>query len=223
MVQTPFDLKQLEENNPRPSTLGEDEPWNPISPKKEVLKAYADAKYPYEKTVHDRAADEFYALVKGRPEKITQEVTQVYRRKIATEGEFIFYNLTLRGEDWKGNIFDYAMLEGTYSMPLFRKEKDPQTDKVTTSQINDHRTVYNIPWSKEKFDELLNSTIDNLSMIIYGTAGRRLGISSVDDYRDGTMEDLIQCAMSGKSLESVLAEKNQFTYEKVAPKAAKHN
>ena len=60
-------------------------------------------------------------------------------------------------------------------------------------------------------------------MIIYGSAGRRLSISSVDDYRNGAIEDLIQCAMKGKSLESVLAEKNQFTYEKVAPKPAKHN
>lgn len=223
MVRTFFDLKKLEETNPRPITLGEDEPWNPFSPRKEVLKAYAENKYPYEKTVHDRAGDEFYGLTRGKPDKMTQEVTQCFRINIPMEGEFIFYNVAIRGEDWKGNEHDYAMLEGRYAMPVFRKEKDPATDKVTTSQINDHRNVYNTLWTKEKFDELLKSAIDNLSMIIYGTAGRRFSISAIEDYREGAIEDLIQCGRHGKSLESVLAEKNQFTYEKVAPKAAKHN
>ena len=223
MVRTFFDLKKLETENPRPTNLGEDEPWNPFSPRKEVLKEYAANKYPYEKSVHDRAGDEFYALVKGRADKMTQEVTQCYRINIPMEQEYIFYNVSLRGEDWKGNEHDYAMLEGRYSMPDFRKEKDPQTDKVTTSQINDHHNVYSMGWNKERFDELLKSATDNISMVIYGSAGRRLSISSVDDYRNGAIEDLIQCAMKGKSLESVLAEKNQFTYEKVAPKAGKHN
>jgi hypothetical protein len=223
MVRTFFDLKKLEEENPRPNILGEDEPWNPFSPRKQVLREYAENKYPYEKTVHDRAGDEFYALVRGKPEKMSQEVVQCYRINIPLEGEFMFYNVTVRGEDWKGNEHDYALLEGRYSMPIFRREKDPQTDKVTSSQINDHKYVCDIPWSKEKFDELLKSAVDNLSMAIYGTAGRRLSIPSVDDYRNGAIEDLIQCGMHGKSLESVLAEKNQFTYEKVAPKATKHN
>ena len=222
MVRTFFDLAKLEKENPRPTTIGEDDPWNPFSPRKEVLEEYAKAKYPYEKTVHDRAGDEFYALTKGKADKMTQEISQCYRMSIPMEGEFIFYNATIRGEDWKGNEHDYAVLEGRYSMPIFRKEKDPQTDKVTTSQINDHKQVCDIPWSKDKFDELLKSATDNLSLIIYGSAGRRLSISTVDDYREGTIEDLVQCNLRGKSLESVLAEKNQFTYEKVAPKQ-KHN
>ena len=75
-----------------------------------MLKAYAENKYPYEKTVHDRAGDEFYALVKGRADKMTQEVTQCYRINIPMEQEYIFYNVSLRGEDWKGNEHDYAML-----------------------------------------------------------------------------------------------------------------
>jgi hypothetical protein len=223
MVRMFFDLKKLETDNPRPTNLGEDEPWNPFSPRKEVLKEYAENKYPYEKTVHDRAADEFYALVKGRPEKMTQEVTQCYRIKVPMEGEFLFYNVAIRGEDWKGNEHDFAQSEGKYSKPIFRKEKDPQTDKVTTSQINDHKPVYDILWSKERFDELLKSAIDNLSLVVFGSAGRRMSISSIDDYRAGNIEDLIQSSMKTKSLESVLAEKNQFTYEKVAPKPAKHN
>ena len=218
MVRTPFDLKKIEENNPKPSTYNEDEPWNPLSPRKEIIKAYAEANYPYEKTVHDRAADEFYALVKGRAEKVTQEITQFYRIKIPAEGEFMFYNVLLRGEDWKGNEHDLAQLEGRFSMPLFRKEKDPATDKVTTSQINDHKNVYDIPWTIKTFDKLMESAGDPISLIVYGSAGRRLGIHSIEDYREGDIADLIQCGLKGKSLEAVLAERNQFTFEKTETK-----
>lgn len=219
MVRTPFDLKRLEEENPRPKNLAEDEAWNPFSPRKEVLKAYADANYPYEKTVHDRAADEFYALVSQQADKMTTEVIQVFRVKIPNEGEFMFYNAMIRGEDWKGNEHDFAALEGRYAMPIFRQERDPQTRKVTTSQINDHKNVFNIPWTKQTFDLLMQSAIDNISLIIYGTAGRRIALHSVEDYRDGEYDDVVQCGMKGKSLDSVIAERNQFTYEKVAPKA----
>lgn len=214
MVRVPFDLHKVEVENPRPLDLDEKEPWNPFIPRKEVIKAYKDANYQYEKTVHDRAADEFYALTSPQPDKMTIEVTQFYRIKIANEGEFLFYNAMLRGEDWKGNEHDFAMLEGRYAYPIFRQERDPQTRKVTTSQINDHKNVYDIPWTKERFDLLMQSAIDNVSLIIYGTAGRRVALHSVEDYRDGDYDDVVQCGMKGKSLESVIAERNQFTYEK---------
>lgn len=214
MVRTYFDIHKVEEENPRPKDLDEKEPWNPISPRKEVLKAYADANYGYEKTVHDRAADEFYNLVSPQADKMTTELSQVFRIKIPNEGEFMFYNAMLRGEDWKGNEHDFAMLEGRYAMPIFRFERDPQTRKVTTSQINDQKNVYDIRWSKEQFDLLMQSAIDNVSLIIYGTAGRRVSVHSVEDYRDGDYDDVVQCGMKGKSLESVIAERNQFSYEK---------
>jgi hypothetical protein len=67
----------------------------------------------------------------------------------------------------------------------------------------------------------MQSAIDNVSLIIYGTAGRRVAVHSVEDYRDGDYDDVVQCGMKGKSLESVIAERNQYTFEKVAPKANK--
>lgn len=192
---------------------------HPLYPRREITAEYDKVKYDYERTGHDRAYMEWYALVKGRP--VEQEVTQIYRRKIAGEGEFIFYNVTFYGKDWKGNRKDFATLLGRYEKPIFIREMDPATQDVTSTQIGSHETVYDIPFTKQKLEELIDMSIEALSMIVYGSAGRRLGVLSLEDYRNGSLEDLVMCANKGKSLESVLAEKNQFTYEKREQKERK--
>jgi hypothetical protein len=218
MVRTFFDIKKAEQENPRPAWVKEDDPWNPLSPRKEVIDAYNAVNFPYEISGQDRKASIWYGLVKIHPEKITQEITQFYRRRIAGEGEFIFYNVLLRGEDWKGNEKDLDLLVGRYNMPIFKKDRNPENNKVTTTEILDHKPKYDIPWSKETFDKLLDSTVESPSLIVYGSGARRIGITSVDDFREGSIDDLIQCGMKGKSLDSVIAERNQFTYEKVQQK-----
>lgn len=221
MVRTFFDLKKAEEANPRPSWVKEDDPWNPLSPRKEVIDAYNAVNFPYEITGQDRKSSIWYGLVKIKPEKVTQEITQFYRRRIAGEGEFIFYNVLLRGEDWRGNEKDLDMLVGRYNLPIFKKDRNPENNKVTTSEILDHKPVYHIPWNKETFDDLMESTVESPSLIIYGPGSRRIGLSSVDDFREGSIDDLIQCGMKGKSLDSVIAERSQFTYEKIQQKNKK--
>jgi hypothetical protein len=196
MVARPFDL----------------EANHPLLPRREVIAEHDKVKFDYDKTCHDRAYEQWYALVKGRP--VTQEVTQIYRRKIPAEGEFLTYNVHFLGKDWKGNDQDFDTLMGRYEKPVFRLDKDPSTQEVTSTQISSHRTVYDVPFSKNKLDDLLDMSAEPLSLIVYGSAGRKYGLQSVDDFREGAIEDLIMCGNKGKTLESVLAEKNQYTYEK---------
>ena len=214
MVRTFFNLKAEEQKNPRPKDLNEDQAWNPLSPRREIIEAYQAVNFPYEKTGQDRVADRWYALVKGRPEKITQEIAGFYRQRIPNEGEYLFYNVLLRGEDWKGNEHDLPLIRGRYQIPIFRREKNPETDKVTAPEIHDQKTCYDIKWSQELFDKLLESAIDPVSLTVYGPGAKRLSVLSAEDYREGNIEDLIQCGLKAKSLATVLAEKNQFVYEK---------
>lgn len=185
---------------------------HPLFPRREILTEYKKVNFEYEKTVLDRGYEQWYALVKGRP--VWQEVTQIYRRRITGEGEFLLYNLELTGNDWKGNDQGFSMLCGRYEKPIFRLEKNPENQEISSTQISSHRTVYDIPYTLQKLDELLDMSTESVSLIVYGTAGRRLGLQSIEDYRQGTIDDLIVCANKGKSLESVLVEKHQFTYEK---------
>lgn len=185
---------------------------HPLYPRREILAEHKKVGFEYEKTVHDRAYEQWYSLVKGR--RVTEEVTQIYRRKIANEGEFLLYNVIYRGEDWKGNQQDFSTLLGRYEKPIFRLDKDPQTQAVIAKEISSHKTIYDIPYSQEKLNDLLDAAIDPISLIVYGPGSRRYGVQSLEDYRNGTIEDLAICADKGKSLETVLAEKSQFTYEK---------
>jgi hypothetical protein len=214
MTRTFFDIKAEEIKNPRPTNFNDEMPWNPLSPRREVIQAYLEVDFPYEITIQDRVASRWYAAVKNRTDKITQEIVQIYRRRIPNQGDFVFYNVHLYGDDWKGNEHCLPLVMGKYMLPIFKREKNPETEKVTTNEVMDQRIVYDIPWTKEGFDKLVKSSIDPVSLIVYGSAGRRLGISSLEDFREGTTDDLIQCGTRGKSLESVLAEKNQFYYDK---------
>lgn len=214
MTRTFFDLKAEEQKNPRPQNFNDDMPWNPLSPRKEVIQAYSEVDFPYDIQIQDRVASKWYAAVKARSDKITQEIIQIYRRKIPNQGDYVFYNVHLYGDDWKGNEHCLPLVIGKYMLPIFKKEKNPETEKVTTTEIMDQKAVYDLPWSKETFDKLIRSSIEPVSLIVYGSAGRRLGISSLDDFREGTTEQLIECGMKGKSLETVIAERNQFVYEK---------
>jgi hypothetical protein len=185
---------------------------HPLRPHKQVLAEYKKVDFDYEPTVEDRGYEQFYYLVKGRP--IYQEVTQIYRIKRPGQGEYLFYNLMLTGEDWKGNPVQFATLEGRYEKPIFKLERDPETNKLSTTQVTSHQRVYYIPYSSQKLEELLEISTDPLSLIVCAPSGKKFGVMSVDEFKVGAIEDLITGAQKGKSLEAVLAEKNQVVYEK---------
>jgi hypothetical protein len=202
MVRKPFDL----------------EANHPLYPRREILEEYKKVGFEYEKQHDDRPYEEWYALVKGR--QVTQEVSQIYRKKVTGEGEFLMYNLHLRGTDWKGNPREFDTLWGRYSKPIFMLEKDPATQNVTSTQISSHETIHDVPFSKQKLEELLEMSTEPISLVVYGSANRRYGIQSIEDFLNADHDDLVMCGNKGKSLESVIAEKNQFTYEKRATKTA---
>lgn len=194
------------------------EKHHPLLPRKEILDEYKKVNFDYEKSINDRVYEQWYAMVKGRA--VTQEVLSIYRKKIAGIGEFLVYFVHLVGHDWKDNERDFTIRLGKYEKPIFRLEKDPQTQEITSTQISDHKTIYDVPYSQEKLQELLDMSIETVGLIVYGPASRRYGVQSVDDYQKGAIEDLVVSANKGKTLETVLAEKNQFTYEKRETKPA---
>ena len=185
---------------------------HPLYPRREILAEYENVKMEYEKTVHDRKYEWWHAQTRGRATR--PEITQIYRKKIAKEGEYLLYNITWRGTDWKGNEEEFSTLMGRYEKPIFRIEKNPQTQEVSSSQVQGHKTIHDIPYTKERLDELLDIASEPVSLIVFGVGNRRYTVQSLEDYKNGSIEDLVTCADKGKSLDTVLAERNQFTYEK---------
>lgn len=213
MVAKPFDL----EKHPPPK-YDKDNPnaiidkGNPLCPRKEILIEYEKVNFPYEKTVEDRLYEQFYAVVKGRP--VTVEAFQIHRIRLPGKGEYIFYDATFRGTDWKGNDREFYTVIGKYEKPRFRLEKDPATQEVTSTQISSRETIYDITYSRENLDEILEFATEPIALAIHGSGSRTWAIESLEDFKDGLIEDLSTSAKSGKSLQTILVEKNQFTYEK---------
>lgn len=189
---------------------------HPICPNPLVIKEHEAVNFPYEYTILDREYERWYAQVKGR--KVEQEVSQIYRVSKPGRGEYLLWNVVLRGKDWKGNDVEFAILKGRYEKPVFRLEKNPETQELSTTQITSHQTIYTDPYTPAKLDELFEMTVDPLSTIVVTPSGKRFGILSLEDFKNGSIEDLIQSATKGKSLDAIVAERNQFTYEKVEAK-----
>lgn len=186
---------------------------HPLLPDKLITAEFEKVKFDYEPTVHDRAYDQFYKLVKGRDIFIT--TSQILRIRITGKGEFLLHGGSFRGTDWKDNQCDFYTLLGRYEKPIFRKEKDPATQEVTSTQISSHETIYTIPFTKQKLTEILEFASESVSLAVQdGPTGRIWGIQSLDDFKEGSIEDLVVSSKTGKSLQAVHAEKNQFTYEK---------
>lgn len=207
MVAKPFDL-----DNRVPPDYDNKKWGNPIAPKLEVLLEHAKVNFDYEETVLDRGYKDFYHLAKGRP--VYYEIPQFYRVNKPGKGEYLLYNVSLRGEDWKGNRIGFDYLEGRYDKPIFRYERDPQTNESKVTEIVNYERVYTVPFSPEKFDELMEAQADVVSFVLVAPSGKKFGIQSLEDFRNGQFDDLVQTATKGKSLDAVIAEKNQIVYEK---------
>ena len=205
-------------SNPSPNDF-DLERNHPLSPLPEVVAEYEKYNFPYEETIQDRVYSRWYALVKGRP--IRQEITQFYRVSRPGKGEFLLYNLKLTGQDWKGNDKDFSLLKGRYQKPIFRLERNPETNETTAPEITSQQTIYTVPYSRQKLEELLQVAVEPISTIVIGPGGKRLGIQSLEDFKNGSIEDLIESATKGKTLDSVIAERNQFVYEKREQKPKK--
>ncbi len=213
MVTKPFDI----EKHPPPKYDKDNsniilDKGNGLRPRREILDEYEKVRYDYDKQIEDRLYERFYVLVKGRP--VTIETPQVHRIKLPGKGEFIFYDAIFRGTDWKGNDCDFYTIIGKYEKPKFRLEKNPETQEVRATEITSKETIYDTPYTKEKLDEILEFASEPFYMNVHGIGGKPWSIQSVEDFREGSVEDLATSSRSGKSLATVLAEKNQLVYEK---------
>jgi hypothetical protein len=169
-----------------------------LFPPQEVVKAYEKVGQEYERTCHDRAYQEwFYPLVTAETvakQEIKKVISQLYRIKDPDGKEWLFYNVDLSGNDWKGNRKDFSYLEGiTEGMPVFNYERDPSTDKVIpgTTQVLEVTKKYTIPFTKAKVDELSKYFRNPVACVVIAGDGRKYSCS-LDEWRDMPYNELVK-------------------------------
>ena len=168
-----------------------------LFPPKEVVKAFEKVGQEYERTCHDRAYQEwFYPLVSAEPVKdqqIKKLIPQLYRTKDADGKEWLFYNVDLSGNDWKGNRKDFSYVEGVIeSMPVFNYEIEPSTNKIIagTTQVLEVVKKYTIPFTKAKVDELSKYFRNPVSCVIIAPDNRRYSVS-LEQFKSLSYQELI--------------------------------
>jgi hypothetical protein len=167
-------------------------------PHREVVRAYTDFGQVYDHSSHDRAYAWFHAQVTGkqsiRSQLIEQTITNLMRLKDA-RGEWLTYGILLRGKNWKGNYVNFFHTEGiVQGMPSFHQEIDPQTEQIiqTTTQIQEQKTVYTIPYTKAKIAELAPYFSEDVYFVVKDrTIGGRRYSCSIREFTEMNYDDLI--------------------------------
>ena len=177
---------------------------HPLLPHPKVTELFKDNEFKYDKKIQDINYDNWYSEVKKS--KITIQIHQMYRVRRFHEGvqkDYIFYDAMLYGTDRKGNkaVFDVRL--GVYQSPTFRKQIDDRTDKIISHEIQNWDTVYEYEYTPELLDDLLlKSTEDDLKLNVI-TPGRIYTVPDIQDFRDGTYQELAEIGRTGKSLSTI--------------------
>ena len=168
-----------------------------LFPPQDVVKAFEMVGQEYERTCHDRAYQEWwYPLVSAEPVKdqqIKKLITQLYRTKDADGKEWLFYNVDLSGNDWKGNRKDFSYVEGLVEgMPVFNYEIEPSTNKIIagTTQVLEVVKKYTIPFTKAKVDELSKYFRNPVSCVVIAPDNRRYSVS-LEQFKSLSYSELI--------------------------------
>lgn len=174
-----------------------------LVPHKEVVKAYQDVGQEYEKSCHDRAYEWFYSQVTGKEsiknQPVEQTINQLHRVK-DSKGEWLVYGVGLSADNWKRNRVDFFHMEGIIEgIPTFHNEIDPQTEEIipATTQVMNMKTIYTIPFSKKKVDELSQYFAESAQFAITDRgAGNRTYSCTLEEFRDLPYEELVKLKTS---------------------------
>jgi len=184
-----------------PTSSSEDERVYYIPPQQiSVVKAYDKVSQQYERSVHDRVWDWWINIVTADPvrnQEIKMVIPQVYRTKDpATGNEFLFYNVDMSGNDWKGNRKDYNYVEGLVDgMPEFSYEVEPSTNAIIpgTTQVLEVKREYTIPFTKEEVDKISKHFRNPLSCIVIAGDGRKYSVT-LEQFKSMSYSELIDMA-----------------------------
>jgi hypothetical protein len=176
---------------------------NDYLPHKEILKAYEEAnqefKFESDASGHDRVWRIWYALVNGnirtKNQEIEQQVTAVYRVKDSKGKEWLMYHILLYGLNHIGERKDFSDFVGKIEgIPQFERKIDENTGEVVYSGvINNHKTLYTIPFTKETLDNLKPYFVDIPSFAIEGQGlASRTYSCTFEEMRDMEWDELVK-------------------------------
>lgn len=169
--------------------------------RKEIEKLYTQEGFEYRPTAQDRNEAEFYDRVEDK--NIRHRLDKVVRTKVPGGKEYILYKDTLITEDQLGNKLNFTStdLRGKYQKPQFSYEWDQETRKKKAKDIVGHKTEYEIPFSKENMQKVLDINTEEDAntqfVLIVGANSRHTGFDA-DEFLNRSFDELVAKATTGK-------------------------
>ena len=166
---------------PQPNLKAKDLPQD-LLPHKEILAAYQEAgqefKFDSDASGEARVWNRFWPMINGnvrtKNQNIEQQISGLYRVKDKGK-EWLTYHILLIGSDHKGEQKDFPLFVGKVAgIPIFEKKLNPDTEEIETgAMIHDHKTLYQIPFTKEKVKELEPYFTDKVGFTVIDRSGKR--------------------------------------------------
>lgn len=110
------------------------------------------------------------------------------------KGEWLVYGVSLSGKNWKRNSVDFFHMEGMIEkIPIFHNEINSDTDEINAAatQVEDFKTVYTVPLSKRRLEELSPYFSDSVQFVLKDRAENRKYSCSFQEFKDLKYDELI--------------------------------
>jgi hypothetical protein len=110
--------------------------------KEDIKQMYQNLGIEYVPSVQDIAEEEFYT--RAVKDTIKRRIDHVYRLRstVDSKGEYLIYDETILAQDKDNKPLDFSHSVGKYEVPI---------------SISNKKWIYDIPFSKEKLQEILDS------------------------------------------------------------------
>jgi len=131
--------------------------------------------------------------------QLRHAINQIYRVKVGSK-EFILYNEIQKSEDKMGNELSHPQLVGRYQHPDFLKRYDEESGHAVSASLNGTRTVYEIPFSRENIQEILEMETEDSDPQLVVASGRvkYSGMYNIHDFMNRSFEDLMTKGQTGQ-------------------------
>lgn len=161
--------------------------------------AYNEAGFKKDETPQEAIRKVFEQKTKRSEPKYV--INQVWRVSRGPDKEFIVYDRLTIKEDVVGNEEKLPEMVGMYERPRFQKQFDPQSGDTIAVHVKGHDDVYDIPFSKAKMKEILESGDSSNTKFVLNTGSARYsGIFSADDFINLSYEELFHKATVGAAV-----------------------
>jgi hypothetical protein len=191
-----------------------------LSPRlKKIVQAYQEANLPYFKAPDDDRDVRFNHIAKKRPDTVKKYVVWVFRVKAAPTSnkksketppkEYLVYYQHQTALAHNDDEVSYSGNVGVWSKPLSKLAKtadgEPERYKPAGNEW-----VYEIPFSKEKLKEIIDSSETEVTQFYLchaaksgdnwiGNNNKQYSIHNVDDFINGSFDELWQMSEFGYS------------------------